>query len=80
MVKKKTGWFINIIDKIEISQTKFCPAHYLPHKLPIGKKIKNECCHYHKAKWRMLHHKFFCKILKCPHSEFMIKMHNNDLK
>lgn len=79
MVDKK-GWFMNIKDKIEISNTRHCPPHYLPHKFPIGNKICDENCHIHKAKWRMSHHKFFCKILKCPNYSFMIQKNNEFLK
>ena len=55
----------------------FCPPHYIPHKLPIGKKVCNEHCHYHKAKWRMFHHKTFCKILRCPHYKRMMEEYNS---
>ncbi len=65
-------WFMDIKDKIIISNSKFCPAHYWPHKLPFGKKITNEPCHFHKAKWRTFHHCSFCKFLKCPHYKFMM--------
>jgi len=64
---------LNIKDEVIISKTRFCPPHYIPHKLPFGEKITNECCHYHHAGWRMLHHKLFCQILKCPNYDFMIK-------
>ena len=60
-------------DEIKISENKFCPPHYLPHKIPLGKKIENENCHIHKNKIHMLHHKPFCKLIKCQHYEFMIK-------
>ena len=64
---------LNIKDKKIISEKRFCPPHYIPHKLPFGEKIINEYCHVHNKKWRMAHHKFFCKLLKCPHYKFMIK-------
>ena len=80
MVKKKTGWFMNILDKKEISKTRSCPPHYLPHKLPFGEKIKDEKCHIHDAKWRMAHHCTFCKALKCPNYKFMIEKNKEYLK
>ncbi len=64
---------LKIKDKIEIAKDRFCPSHYLPHKLPFGEPITDEPCHYHERKWRMAHHQTFCKILKCPNYEFMIK-------
>lgn len=80
MTYKKDVLFMNILDKVEISNCKFCPPHYLPHKLPFGKKIDDEPCHYHKARWRMMHHKFFCKLLKCPHYKYMIKRYKKYIK
>jgi len=77
---KKQLWWMNILDKENISNNKFCPPHYIPHKLPFGKKITNEKCHIHKAKWRMKHHTIFCKILKCPHYKFMMKTNLDKLK
>lgn len=77
---KEEGFLMNIKDKYNISETLFCPPHYLPHKIPIGKKICNEKCHIHKAKWRMAHHKFFCKYLKCENYEFMINKNKEFLK
>jgi len=71
---------LNIKDKKTISKTKFCPPHYSPHKLPFGKKITNEPCHIHNKKWRMKHHKFFCKFLKCLHYHSMINKHNEKEK
>lgn len=71
MIKKPR--LLNIKDKIIISSSKFCPPHYFPHKLPLGKKVICEECHLHKASWRMAHHKFFCKFLGCPHYKFMTK-------
>ncbi len=65
--------FLNIKDKKIISKDKFCPAHCIPHKLPFTKHITNEPCHIHKKNWRMMHHKIFCKLLKCQHYKFMIK-------
>ncbi len=66
------NWFMSIKDKTIISKTRCCPPHYLPHKLPFGKKITKELCHLHQAKWRMAHHQHFCKLLKCPHYNYMI--------
>ena len=68
--------FINIADKKIISKTKFCPPHCLPHKLPFTKPITDEPCHVHKKCWRMLHHIWFCKFLKCKNYKFMIGQNN----
>lgn len=70
---------MNILDKQDISKTRCCPPHYLPHKLPIGEKITTEKCHVHQAKWRMAHHTFFCQVLKCPNFKFM-KEKNEEIK
>jgi len=64
---------MNILDKVEISDSRRCPPHYLPHKLPIGDKIIDEKCHIHDADWRTAHHNYFCKVLDCPNYDFMIK-------
>jgi len=72
-MKKKTHWWVDIDDKIKISDNRFCPPHYIPHKLPFGKKICDEKCHLHKAKWRMAHHMFYCKFLGCKNYEFMVE-------
>jgi len=50
-----------------------CPPHYIPHKIPDGKPIKNEPCHTHNKTWRRVHHNIFCKLLKCPNYKFMKK-------
>lgn len=63
---------MNIKDKVNISDKRFCPPHYWPHKLPFGEKVTCEKCHVHKAKWRMSHHTFFCKFLGCPNYKFMV--------
>ena len=68
---------LNIKDKKTISKNRFYPPHYIPHKFPFGKKITDEPCHYHKRKWRMAHHIPFCKLLNCPHYNFMIKNYKN---
>ena len=57
---------------IIVSDLKFCPAHRLPHTL-FGEKVCDERCHVHKNCVSMVHHKMFCKLLKCPHYDFMIK-------
>jgi hypothetical protein len=72
MVKKK-GWWVNINDKIEISKTRYCPPHYLPHKFPIGEKITDETCHIHESGLRMAHHVYFCNALNCSNYAFMIQ-------
>ena len=77
---KKQLWWMNIHDKKDISNTRYCPAHYLPHKLPFWEKIIDEKCHIHKAKWRMKHHIAFCKILKCPNYDFMINRNLEEIK
>ena len=83
-MRKPRLWFIKIKDKIIISKGKYCPAHFWPHKLPFTGLVKNEACHLHKKKWRMNHHRFFCKFLKCPHYKKMIeyykKYKNKNLK
>jgi len=76
MVKRKKV-FMNIKDKTIISKINCCPPHYLPHRFPIGEKVTDEHCHFHKARWRMKHHLFFCKILKCPHFENMKKSYED---
>jgi len=73
---KENGWRLNIKDKVIISKTRCCPAHTIPHKLPFTKPITNEPCHYHKAKWRMLHHIPFCFFL-CKNYKFMINKYKN---
>jgi len=69
-------WLIDIKDKVILSRKKCCPAHYFPHKFPVGKPVTKEACHFHKAKWRMFHHIFFCNILRCKHYNFMIEKYN----
>jgi hypothetical protein len=68
---------MNIKDKIKIRDRKFCPAHYLPHKFPIGKRIKNEKGHIHNSKLRRPRHNIFYKFLKCPNYKFMKKNSKN---
>ena len=69
--------FMDIRDKVKCKNKAHCPPHYLPHKLPLGKKVTTEPCHYHEAKWRMAHHATFCKLLKCPNYKSMIKEYDN---
>lgn len=72
---------VHIEDKTEIAKDKFCPAHWIPHKLPLlTERIIDEPCHYHNKLWRMLHHKAYCKILRCPHYEFMINTYKKNKK
>lgn len=67
-------WRLEIKDKITLNRKKCCPKHWIPHKIPyITKPITNEPCHFHTKKWRMAHHIFYCKHIKCPHYDFMIK-------
>ena len=72
--------FLNIKDKKIISEERFCPPHYFPHKIPIGEKIKDEYCHLHERIWRMVHHDFFCKFLGCENYEFMIEKYREPKK
>jgi len=71
------AWLLEINDKINIPQKEgenlCCPPHTFPHKPPLTKKITEEPCHTHKAKWRMSRHIIYCKYLKCPHFKRMIE-------
>ena len=69
--------FLNIKDKKIISNDRFCSPHYIPHKFPMGEKVKDEPCHIHKNSLRMFHHKIFCKILDCPNYSNMIETYMN---
>ena len=74
MVNKKLYW-MNIKDKEDLEEPGlYCPPHYFPHKLPDGNPIIDEPCHTHQSKLRMIHHSTFCKMLKCPNYEKMIKV------
>lgn len=78
-------FLLHIKDKIgfrksEIHNRKFCPPHSFPHKLPFTKPITDEHCHIHSNKLRMLHHTLYCKLIKCPHYNFMIKKYKEHLK
>jgi hypothetical protein len=68
--------FMKIKDKVDVKGKKgeelFCPPHCIPHKLPFSKPICDEPCHYHKKKWRMIHHTPFC-FLFCPNFKIMIE-------
>jgi hypothetical protein len=77
-MKIEKGWRLYIKDKVIISKSRFCPPHTFPHKLPFAKPITREYCHYHKARWRMLHHILFCKFLKCKNYKFMIKKYKKN--
>ena len=70
---EKDLWFMDIEDKVPVGGAACCPPHYIPHKLPFGPKVVDEPCHFHKAPWRMAHHTFFCRWLKCPHAEDMLR-------
>jgi hypothetical protein len=90
-MKKPSGWFMDIRDKIFIANNflfkdkvnlmkKYCPPHYIPHTIPfIGKKIIKEPCHFHENRLRMLHHIPFC-YLWCPHYEFMMEKYKKHRK
>ncbi len=71
---KKKGLF-EIKDTVPLGDgTKCCPPHYFPHAIPfVQKPVTNEQCHTHSAISHRMHHNFFCKALRCPHYEFMIK-------
>jgi len=71
--KKPRHYLLHIKDKIILSDKRFCPPHYFPHKMPFGPKVVDEPCHLHKARWRMGHHKPFCRLLRCPNYRFMDK-------
>jgi hypothetical protein len=73
MSKKEKLWFIDIKDKVEVGGGRCCPPHYLPHKLPFGKKVTTEPCHIHNSLWRMSHHVPFCKFLGCKNYKAMMK-------
>ncbi len=66
-------WFMNIKDKVPVGGGRCCPPHYIPHKLPVGPKVTDEPCHFHRAKWRMVHHTFFCRWLRCPNLPAMLE-------
>jgi len=70
---KEKLFFWKIKDKINLKEKRCCPPHFWPHKFKFWEKIDYEPCHIHKKKWRMKHHVFFCKYLKCPNYKFMIK-------
>lgn len=74
--KNKMKLFLDIKDKKKISDNKFCPPHYIPHKLPFGKPIEDELCHIHEKKWRMVHHQFFCNYIGCQHYDFMMEKYD----
>jgi len=70
-------WRLSIKDKIIISKKKCYPKHRFPHKIPfITKPVINEPCHFHKRKWRMAHHIFYCRLINCPYYQFMTKDYN----
>jgi hypothetical protein len=72
---------MNIKDKVKLAKNnECCPPHYLPHKIPIGKKVTGEPCHTHCARWRRLHHNSYCRILKCPHFRIMKEKTSSLLK
>ena len=62
-------------DKIDLEEDGlFCPPHHLPPTLPfIGELVTDEPWHYHEVKWRMLHHKLFCKLLGCLNYDWMVE-------
>ena len=77
------AWRLHIKDKFEIrgknGKKIYCPPHHIPHKLPFTKPITDEPCHYHKAKWRMMHHIPFCYLF-CPHYKQMMKKYKEENK
>jgi len=77
------AWRLNLKDKVKVCGKKgerlCCPPHCIPHKLPFTKPITNESCHYHNAKWRMLHHIPFCWFF-CSNYKRMIEKYKEDIK
>jgi hypothetical protein len=72
---------MNIEDKTDLNNENCCPPHWLPHRIPIIEPlVTDEPCHIHKAKWRMVHHKLYCQVLKCPHYEIMMQQYRNTNK
>ncbi len=70
---ERKPWFMNIRDKINLNNGNYCPPHWIPHKIPvIETKVTDEPCHIHEAEWRMLHHRVYCQLLKCPHYNAMM--------
>ncbi|MHC4922420.1 MAG: hypothetical protein ACYTKC_22920 [Planctomycetota bacterium] len=69
---KNGPWLIDIADKHLVGGGRCCPPHYLPHKIPVGRKVTDEPCHFHERGWRMAHHKRFCRRLRCPHYAAML--------
>jgi hypothetical protein len=53
-----------------IIKNKYCRPHRLPH---FGKLYVNEPCHFHKKKIHQLHSILYCKLIRCPNYELMIK-------
>jgi len=74
METKRKYWFMNIKDKDNLENGKYCPPHRLPHTLPIiGDPVIDEPCHIHRSRLRMIHHRLFCKIIKCPNYYTMLE-------
>lgn len=72
-------------NRINLNDGKYCPPHRLGEgviELTIsGEKITNEPCHFHPSRLSMiLHHIPFCKMLRCPHYNSMIKAYKTYCK
>jgi len=68
---------LNIQDKTSLNDGNYCPPHYLPHSLPvIGEVVTDEPCHIHEARWRMVHHRVFCIVLRCPNYKNMMRAYH----
>jgi len=78
MKMKLPRFFLNIVDKVDVGEDRFCPPHYWPHTLPIGERITDERCHYHKSNWRMIHHTPFCFATSCENYDAMMKAYGEN--
>jgi hypothetical protein len=67
-------------DKVHYNTGAHCPPHYLPHKLPVGRPVSDEPCHFHKSGFHMLHHTPFCRKLKCPYVDMMLNARGNHIR
>ena len=73
-MSKNNYRFMDTKDKINLNNGNCCPPHRIPHTLPvIGELVIDEPCHIHESRLRMGHHRAFCRILRCPHYEEMMK-------
>ena len=55
-------------------EVRVCPPHKMPHVFPWKESVTDEPCHVHTNLIKYyLHHKPFCKILKCPNYKTMCR-------